>query len=82
MKTVAKVFIIIGMICTFYLIAPLIVGSIALKKMKTEKPSVGLSICVLLFVNTLGGIFLLCSRPSEYGAAEEAPAEIPEETVE
>lgn len=71
MKTAAKIFIIIGMICEFWMILPLIFGIIALKKMKTEKPSVGLSVCVLLFCNLLGGLFLLLSKESEYG---EVPA--------
>ena len=80
MKTAAKVFIIIGMICQFWCILPLVFGFIALGKMKTEKPSVGLSVCVLLFCNMLGGIFLLCSNEAEYAPAEvaaepEAPVE-------
>jgi len=66
MKTAAKVFIIIGMIVGFYTILPLIFGIIALKKMKTEKPSTGLSVCVLLFCNVIAGILLLCSKPEEY----------------
>lgn len=66
MKTAAKVFIIIGMIIGFWSILPLVFGIIALKKMKTEKPSTGLSVCVLLFCNILAGIFLLCSKPEEY----------------
>ena len=83
MKTAAKVFIIIGMIFNFWWIAPIIVGAIALKKMKTEKPSVGLSVCVLIFTNVLGGIFLLCSRPEEYGApAEETTESAPEQNIE
>ncbi len=69
MKTLAKVFIIIGMICCFWAILPLVFGIIALNKMKTEKPSVGLSICVLIFVSPLAGIFLLLSKPEEYQAA-------------
>ena len=73
MKKVAKVFIILGMIFGFWYVLPLIFGAIALKKMKTEKPSVGLSVCVLIFCSTLGGIFLLCSKPEEY-AAPAAPA--------
>lgn len=71
MKTAAKIFIIIGMICGFWSILPLVFGIIALKKMKTEKPSTGLSVCVLLFCNLLGGLFLLLSKKSEYG---EVPA--------
>lgn len=66
MKTAAKIFIIIGMICLCYTILPLIIGIVALSKMKTEKPSVGLSVCVLLFCSFLGGLFLLLSKPEEY----------------
>ncbi len=77
MKTAAKVFIIIGIIFQFWMVLPLIIGLVALKKMKKGKPSVGLSVCVLIFVNALGGIFLLCSRESEYGSA---PAAIPAPT--
>ena len=73
MKTAAKVFIILGMILQCYLILPLIVGFIALGKMKTQKPSTALSVCVLLFCDTIGGILLLCSKEEEY-VAPAAPA--------
>lgn len=66
MKTAAKVFIIIGMVVGFWTILPLIFGGIALSQMKTQKPSTGISVCVLLFCSLLGGIFLLCSNDSEY----------------
>jgi len=66
MKTAAKVFIIIGMVVGFWTVLPLIFGIIALKQMKTQKPSTGISICVLLFCNLIGGILLLCSKPEEY----------------
>lgn len=75
MKKAAKIFIIIGMIVGFWYVLPLIFGAIALKKMKKGKPSVGFSICVLLFCSTLGGIFLLCTKDSDYET-------IPENTVE
>lgn len=80
MKTAAKVFIIIGMICGFWMILPLIFGIIALKQMSTQKPSTGICVCVLLFCNLLGGIFLLCSKEEEYlpaviPATPSAPAE-------
>ena len=68
MKTAAKVFIIIGMICGCWMILPLIFGGIALGQMKTQKPSTGICVCVLLFCSLLGGIFLLCSKDEEYGA--------------
>ncbi len=80
MKTAAKIFIIVGMICGFWYVLPLIFGGIALKKMKAGKPTVGLSVCVLLFCNTLGGIFLLCSKASEYPSVE-APVETTAEEV-
>ena len=69
MKTAAKIFIIIGMIVGFWTILPLVFGIIALKQMKTQKPSTGISVCVLLFCSLLGGIFLLCSKDEEYIAA-------------
>ncbi len=75
MKTAAKVFIIIGMIVGFWYILPLIFGIIALKKMKTEKPSVGLSICVLLFCNTIAGILLLVSKDEDYAVIDETTNE-------
>ncbi len=71
MKTLAKVFIIIGMVVGFWSILPLIFGIIALNQMKTQKPSTGICVCVLLFCSLLGGIFLLCSNDSEY--LPEAP---------
>lgn len=74
MKTAAKVFIIIGMIVGFWYVLPLIFGIIALKKMKKGKPSVGFSVCVLIFCSLLGGIFLLCSKEEEYAAPAPAPA--------
>lgn len=76
MKTLAKVFIIIGMVCQFFLIVPLIVGFIALKKMKTQKPSTAMSVVVLIFCNLLAGIFLLLSKEEEY-APVVAPAPAP-----
>jgi len=66
MKTLAKVFIIIGMVVGFWAILPLIFGGIALSQMKKGKPSTGISVCVLLFCSLLGGIFLLCSKEEEY----------------
>ncbi len=66
MKTAAKVFIILGMVVGFWMILPLIFGFIALKKMKTQKPSTGICVCVLLFCNLIGGILLLCSKEEDY----------------
>ena len=77
MKTAAKVFIILGMVTGFWLILPLIFGGIALKQMKTQKPSTGVCVCVLLFCNPVAGILLLYSNESEY-VTEEAPVQAPE----
>ncbi len=63
----AAIFIISGILCLIFAI-------IALVQMKTRKPGVGISVCVLLFCNLLAGIFLLCSKPEEYGEAPVAPA--------
>lgn len=71
MKTAAKVFIIIGMIVGFWMILPLIFGGIALGKLKkaqTKSELTGIAICVLLFVNVLGGIFMLCIKEEDLKA--------------
>ena len=66
MKLAAKIFIIIGMVFGCFYILPLIFGGIALHQMKTKKPSVGFSVCVLLFCSLVGGILLLCSKDADY----------------
>lgn len=62
MQTAAKVFIIIGMVFGFWYVLPLIFGFIALHKMKNGTMTTGWKVCTLLFVNTIGGILLLCSH--------------------
>ena len=62
MKKAAKVFIWVGMILSFYLIYPIIVGAIALKKIDTARSRdelVGMGIITILFCSTLGGVFML-----------------------
>lgn len=67
MKTAAQVFIIIGMVCGFWVILPLIFGGIALSQMsKGQRPSTGISVCVLLFCNIIGGILLLCAKDEDF----------------
>ena len=67
MKTAAQVFIIIGMVCGFWVILPLIFGGIALSQMsKGQRPSTGISVCVLLFCNMIGGILLLCAEDEDF----------------
>ena len=67
MKTAAQVFIIIGMVCGFWVILPLIFGGIALSQMsKGQRPSTGISVFVLLFCNMIGGILLLCAKDEDF----------------
>ena len=69
MKTVAKIFIIIGMVVGFWMIVPIIVGSIALNKLAsaTKKEELtGIGICTLLFCNVIGGVLMLCIPESEF----------------
>ena len=86
MKTVAKVFIIIGMVLGFYMIYPIILGYFALKNLKTATKADDLrvwGILTIIFVSTLGGIFMLLIKDEELAeniptpATEEAPAEEP-----
>ena len=68
MKTAAKIFIIISMVCGFWTIFPLIFGGIALKKLKTattKSELTGSAICTLIFVNVLAGIFMLCIKDED-----------------
>ncbi len=77
MKTVAKVFIIIGMVVGCYTVLPLIFGFIALNKLKNNTMTTGFKVCVLLFVNVVAGILLLCmpkEEPAVEAPATEAPA--------
>ena len=62
MQTVAKVFIIISMICGFWLILPLVFGIIALNKMKNNEMTTGWKVIVLLFVNVISGVCLLLDK--------------------
>lgn len=70
MKTVAKVFIILGMIFQCYMIFPVILGAIALSKMKkaTCKADFGTgwAIVTLIFVNIIAGIILLVMKDEDY----------------
>lgn len=74
MKTVAKIFIIIGMITGCCTVLPLIFGIIALNKLKNNTMTTGMKVCVLIFVNVVAGILLLC-MPQEAPAVEAPAAE-------
>ena len=67
MKTAARVFIILSMVCGFWMILLLIFGGIALSQMsKGQRPSTGISVCVLLFCSFVGGILLLCAKDEDF----------------
>ncbi len=72
MKTVAKVFIILGMIVGCWMIIPIIVGIFALKKLNTAKTKSELTVMAvitLLFCNLIGGILMLCISDEELAKA-------------
>ena len=68
MKTAAKVFIIIGMICQFYLVVPLIIGILALKKLNTatkKSELTGMAIATLILCNGIAGVLMLCMKDQD-----------------
>ncbi|MDE6471515.1 MAG: hypothetical protein K2L52_00610 [Clostridia bacterium] len=68
MKTAAKVFIILGMICGCIAILPLIFGGITLSKMKkatTAKELMVWGILDIFFCGLIGGILVLCLKDSD-----------------
>lgn len=78
MKTAAKVFIILGMICGFYTILPLIFGFIALKKLKnaTKKDELTVTaILTLIFCSLIGGVLMLCLKDQDLAPAPVVEAE-------
>lgn len=77
MKTAAKVFIILSMIGGFWMIFPLVIGIIALKKLNnaTKKDELtGIAIVTLLFCSLIGGILMLCIDEKDLAPAV-TPAE-------
>ena len=82
MKTAAKIFIIIGMVCGFWCIAPLIVGFFALDKLesaRTKNELAGMAICTLLLCNTIAGILMLCMPESELAGNGDSFNQQPEQ---
>ncbi|MBQ8868158.1 MAG: hypothetical protein IJ027_00370 [Oscillospiraceae bacterium] len=74
MKTAAKVFIILNMICGFWAILPLVFGIIALKKLKTATKKDELTttaVLTLLFCSLIGGILMLCLKDEDLAPAEQ-----------
>ena len=70
MKKAAKVFIILGMVIRFYMIYPLVIGSLALKKIDNAKDTSELTVwgvVCLFLVSILGGLFTICIKQEELG---------------
>lgn len=78
MKTAAKVFLIIGMIFTFWAIYPLVLGIIACKKLDESKDIKVIhnwGIVCLFLVSLIGGIIMLVMKEEDlYDSPEEAAA--------
>ncbi len=53
---------IIGMVCGFWTVLPLIFGIIGLKKLNNGEKTTGWKVMILLFVNVIAGILLLCDK--------------------
>ncbi len=67
MKTAAKIFIWIGMILQCFLIVPIIIGIIALRKIDdaySASELKGIGVATLFLCSLLGGIFMLCMSDS------------------
>jgi len=67
MKTAAKIFIWIGMILQFFLIYPIIIGIIALRKIDdaySASELKGIGVATLFLCSVLGGILMLCMSNS------------------
>ncbi len=68
MRTAAKVFIWIGMIVQFFLIYPIVIGSLALKKINNVKSAKELQdwgIATIFLCSFIGGIFMLNIKDTE-----------------
>ena len=71
MKQAAKIFTIIGMVCGFWMILPLIFGYLSLKKMEEATCKEDLKVMAilnLLFCNMIGGILMLCLKDEDLQA--------------
>ena len=78
METVAKVFIIIGMVAGFWMILPLIFGGITLSKMKTATSREDVKVWGILdifFCSMIGGILLLCCKDEDFAPASTESVE-------
>lgn len=68
MKKAAKVFLIIGMCLTFYLVYPIVLGIKALKKLEEAKTTDDLRLWAILsifFVSSIGGLLMLLLKQED-----------------
>lgn len=75
MKTIAKVFIIIGMVFGFWCIVPLLIGIFALQKLDTATNVAdirGWGIAVLFLVNFIAGIVMLTMTDEQLNEGRKA----------
>ena len=73
MKTAAKIFTIIGMVCGALFIVPLVIGALALSKMKKATCKKDLTIWAivnLIFCSPIGGILMLLLKDEDFAPAE------------
>ena len=85
MKKAAKVFLIIGMVFQFFLIYPIILGALAIKKLNSAKTTDDLmawGIVSILFVSILGGAFMLCVKQEELGPLPVKETKAPQKEEE
>ncbi|PAK21053.1 hypothetical protein CJJ23_03950 [Mycoplasmopsis agassizii] len=83
MKGLAKVFIVIGTIFTFWTIIPIFTAHLAMKKLRTATDKNDLTVAAILamfFNSILGGIFMLFVSNKEL--AENANRNIPSKAQE
>lgn len=69
MKQTIKVFIIIGMVISFYLIFPIVVGIIALRKLEeanSREELRGMGVITLIFCSQIAGILMLCLKDTDF----------------
>jgi hypothetical protein len=69
MKKAAKIFLVIGMVLTFFLIYPIVLGIIAYRKLDEENISrddlVLWGILSLFFVSPIAGLLILLLKPED-----------------
>lgn len=74
MKKLAKIFLILGICFTFYLVYPIILGVYSIKRLNRAKTVDELrswGLISLFFVSVIGGVLMLCIRQEELDEARD-----------